>query len=580
MHKSATTRWSTEELNAARMQGDPAVDKLVAEVLGEAGEFSNVGRLGYNRVLDIADRLVDAPELALVSSSNVSRELNEYPKELTDYFYPTQAPEWLDESKLERASQLWDQNMLAILGVLYCASLPSCYLMKNGIPALYETAKLKDPKYILQRIYETGLFLDTVMSPGGLQIIHETEQDLDEYVSIAANRLDPDAGWHWEGRALRRSNHDGPALDHNRLIDLARDLRPKANRYIWGKGYIVARKVRFLHASMRFMLTQPNKVKPFAHDDMPHSVAESFSRLESGWNQAEWGVPVNQEDLAYTMLTFGYVIPVGLRRWGLLWTTGDREAFLHLWKLVGHIMGIKDGLLPDNWLEAEQLFNLIHQEQAGPSDQGKKLTSTLMGVLRDYLPPFGLNRVWAPLLIRHQLGSEYAAMILPDESTGAAREVPIRLLFRAGLLMFRAYFLVRGILFRLSPRLAAFMGGILSNAGEDLIESWRGSYTRKPFYVPADANTWHRVPNADEGFREQVSAWRRKVFGVVALGVGFLICSSMSFGALVVTLSLGYWKLATVPLGISVGTFLLALIALKWLLPWISRKRPKIIDGS
>ena len=66
------------------MQGDPAVDKLVAEVLGEAGEFSNVGRLGYNRVLDIADRLVDAPELALVSSSNVSRELNEYPKELTD----------------------------------------------------------------------------------------------------------------------------------------------------------------------------------------------------------------------------------------------------------------------------------------------------------------------------------------------------------------------------------------------------------------------------------------------------------------------------------------------------------------
>ena len=66
------------------------------------------------------------------------------------------------QTKLTVASRLFHENMLAILMMLYCGSLPSCYLIKNGIPALYQTAKLKDSRYVHQRMYETGLFVDAV----------------------------------------------------------------------------------------------------------------------------------------------------------------------------------------------------------------------------------------------------------------------------------------------------------------------------------------------------------------------------------------------------------------------------------
>ena len=63
-------------------------------------------------------------------------------------------------------------SILAIF-VLYAASLPACYLMKKGVPALNQTEKLAEHKYVFQRIYETGLMLDGVLHPGGLRVIED-----------------------------------------------------------------------------------------------------------------------------------------------------------------------------------------------------------------------------------------------------------------------------------------------------------------------------------------------------------------------------------------------------------------------
>jgi len=52
------------------------------------------------------------------------------------------------------------------------------------------------------------------------------------------------------------------------------------------------------------------------------------------------------------------------------------------------------------------------------------------------------------------------------------------------------------------------MGGVFSHAGGEFIESWRSSYSRKPFYVPVDANIWQRISGADEGFSGRLRAWR------------------------------------------------------------------------
>ena len=64
------------------------------------------------------------------------------------------------------------------------------------------------------------------------------------------------------------------------------------------------------------MLTRPERAKAPARQENSPTVAESLSLQGSVWNEREWGIPLNQEDLAYTLLTFGYVIPLALERWG------------------------------------------------------------------------------------------------------------------------------------------------------------------------------------------------------------------------------------------------------------------------
>ncbi len=166
----AAARWSDEELIEARYQADPPVDDLVENLLSNTGEYSAIGRSGYNRLLDLLDGMLAEEGTPLFETFIVEGELGDYPGELLDYFRPTEAPGWVDSAKLEAAGELWHQNKLAVIAALYCISLPSCYLLKNGIPALYESDKLADPTHIYQRIYETGRFLDAVMTPGGLRM--------------------------------------------------------------------------------------------------------------------------------------------------------------------------------------------------------------------------------------------------------------------------------------------------------------------------------------------------------------------------------------------------------------------------
>ena len=130
--------WSEENLNRARQLGDPLADQLAEEIVMNQRGVKG-GRLGYNRLIDLADKLETDPELVLVSESHLAKELNSYPPKERDWYDPTPAPAWVDGAKLQLAGSLWESNSLGMLGVLYASSLPACYLIKRGIPALFQT---------------------------------------------------------------------------------------------------------------------------------------------------------------------------------------------------------------------------------------------------------------------------------------------------------------------------------------------------------------------------------------------------------------------------------------------------------
>ena len=516
--------WTDAQFEQARQRGDPPVDALVVELHRDPA----FGRLGFNHLLALANKLAAASELVLVNDSVLGKQLGAMPPRFVDYFDPAPVPAWVDEEQLQIASRLWEENSLGMLIGLYLASLPACYLMKHGIVALYDTGKLASPQYISQRVYETGLMVDAVLDPGGLKIVQDVE-DEQELTLRALRQLAPDGDWKAAGPRAVEGKSAAP-IEAVQLRRKRAELRRPPLRYVWGGGYVTVRKVRFLHASMRYLLThtEPVELSPAEQASLHRSVTSAMRFRAQPWAAAENGLPVNQEDLAYTLLTFGYTILMALERVGCTFTLKERNAFLHLWKFVGHNLGIEDGLLPDNCEESRQLFEKIFQRQGGASEQGVKLTAALLDFLARLLPSFlcwRVNIALPPVVIADVLGRERAALLFDEPTRARADSVIWRLLWfvcRAGL---HLYFFGRNLLLRHVPPMAELMGHFTHHVAEELIASCRDAFARQPFDVPKDASTWVVQYGVNEPFEKESAAWRQRVFsnfigGLVALLAG------------------------------------------------------------
>jgi hypothetical protein len=531
--------WSNDLLEAMRQIGDVEVDPLAEKVIAGA-PFDHVnGRMGYHKLLGLADLLLQAPELMLLRDSQVGKALEAMPKEFVDYFDPTEVPEWVDQAKLDRASEIWNENMIAIIGVLYAGSLPSCYLIAKGIPTLYDTGKLGQHRFIYQRIYETGLMLDAVMEPGGLHLIRDV------------NRSDTELG----------------------------------KRYVWGRGFIAARKVRLLHAAMRTMLLHPEKVLPpeahasakFANSSIGALTADI--RLKP-YDVAKLGKPVNQEDLAYTLLTFGYTIPHGLRQWGCRLSDADCEAFLHAWRLVGHIMGVRPELIPDDFAQAAAFYAKVKTRQAAPSVQGPKLMRSLTMFLQDYLPPILMRDL--PLML---VGTLLTKAEVTDITPPGTRTPSLAMRFMVwfGFTFLKLYYWAKHLLIDWIPPLRSAMAKAFSFAGDALIDSWRDGYQRRPFFIPDDVGGgWHREPGIDRTVMQALRKWRIGLFGHVVKSVGLVISATLLtiITAVVMPFVPGFpWWFFGLPL-LTLVCWGFGLYGLTWGVSAIVRRRPGPAEPS
>lgn len=570
-------KWEAIDLDAYRQIGDPIVDHLVADVLPDKQDKSS-GRLAYNALLLLADKLIESPELTFIEDSRLSRQLKAMPKPLTDYYDPIESPAWVDPAKLALGAKVWQDNTLITLITLYAASLPACYLMKNGIPALYQTEKLREKKYIFQRIYETGLMLAATMDAGGIKIIEDAEFEDGRLLLQALQQLDAEGQWQRRGQSCcRTAGEPQTPLDPALIKAEIEKLRGTPKRYLWGKGYIAAKKVRFLHASMRFMLTQPGICRPWGNKENPQSLAENMSHRESPWDTERYGVPVNQEDLAYTLLTFGLVIPRGLEIWGLPLSLEQKEAFLHLWRIIGYIMGVDQALLTDDWDDAQALYDAIQKRQAGPSEAGVVLTEALMGFLGDYMPHLpGLAHRLSAAMIIDQLGLEQASYILDESLIKETRRFWRWPIYAVAAGFFRSYLIARENVFTRFKHLGGLTAHRIHEASELLIDSWRDGYRRKPFFVPADASTWVRSPGIDDEFLGRLRQWRRLLLSNIGIGLLFLIIAIIGLTASVPVGMISGWNAFKTVLIFSVSSWGISLLWMQFRLPAVFKRRPRL----
>jgi len=137
-----------------------------------------------------------------------------------------------------------------------------------------------------------------------------------------------------------------------------------------GRGIRTVQKVRLMHAAIRHLLS-----------------------TDPAWNTQELGVPINQEDLAGTLLTFSYFVLEGLRMLGVRLDPAERWGYFRTWQIVGRTMGVAPELIAANLEEAAELNALIWKRQFGASQEGREMLLALLSLLKENTPE---PIVWAP----------------------------------------------------------------------------------------------------------------------------------------------------------------------------------------
>ncbi len=332
--------WTDALLDRMRLtgdnEGDAAVSALYQDVLGSPGAFRRVNQLLFH--------LSFAREIDFSTLPPAVREFAEQ---------SSRPPAWADPKLVKEGQEFFYVNGLGATVLLVCASLPECYVMRNGIQVLALTTYLRDRPGM--RVLETSQMVRDVMIPGGLEL--------------------------------------------------------------GGKGILAAQKVRLLHAAVRHLILEAKDL------DDDEDMGKIYAQQD--WNPA-WGHPICQEDMAYTLQTFAYVVLRGLEDLGVAVTERQKEAFIHCWNVAGHVLGIERELLPEpdgdpaysRFEHAKLLYEKMRARQAGATKEGQEITAALVGLVERFIrehieQTFLLKRVGGRKLVhvprflmRHLLGPE------------------------------------------------------------------------------------------------------------------------------------------------------------------------------
>jgi hypothetical protein len=129
-----------------------------------------------------------------------------------------------------------------------------------------------------------------------------------------------------------------------------------------------------------------------------------------GWDRERLGEPINQEDLALTLMSFSVSPLEGLGQFGIAEDPQKMEAYMHTWCAVGSLLGVDEDLLPESLAEGQALMEKILDRQSAASEAGRQLAKALVEFARETLPSERLDD--APVyLIRKLIGRKRAEML-------------------------------------------------------------------------------------------------------------------------------------------------------------------------
>jgi mpaB/rubber oxygenase-like protein len=119
-----------------------------------------------------------------------------------------------------------------------------------------------------------------------------------------------------------------------------------------------------------------------------HALVRAGMHRRRDWDYANWDHPVNQVQLAGTLILFSLFNLLGARVLGLRFSRKEKAAVFHLWRYVGHLMGVHHALLPVTEADAWRLMWLEAASEFRPDADSTRLAEAMLSAMPDYvLPP-------------------------------------------------------------------------------------------------------------------------------------------------------------------------------------------------
>ena len=181
-----------------------------------------------------------------------------------------------------------------------------------------------------------------------------------------------------------------------------------------GQFVVTANKTRLVHAAVRHLLPQS------AH-----------------WRAVtDVQTPISNGDILVTFHSLGTFVHRKLVEWRVPMTAVEESAFLHMWQVAIHLLGVRDEFIPQTWAAAEAQSAQVLTPILAPTFEGKELADDLLGLTAQV--DLGVTRGFLNEFVRYALSDAIGDWLQLPRDYASATLIrtgwPLYIAFREGLL--------------------------------------------------------------------------------------------------------------------------------------------------
>jgi hypothetical protein len=182
-----------------------------------------------------------------------------------------------------------------------------------------------------------------------------------------------------------------------------------------GSMIVTAVRTRLVHAAVRHLLPQ-----------------------SPGWSDTSGGqtVPISQADILVTWHSLPTFVMRKLLDWRVPVSSAESDAFLHVWQVTAHMLGVRDEYIPATWDAADAQSRQLLDPALGPSREGAELADVLLDIVAEL--DAGLTRPLINAFSRYTVGDRIGDWIGLDREPFwqpvVAAAWPLLVAFREGLI--------------------------------------------------------------------------------------------------------------------------------------------------